>query len=166
MFNIFIHHNSWIHYMASSSRPRYWYPLRYVYRVVLGHATSRSLLVWYSPPGLTIRTCIPGVDEVYIRTPPTPPSTLAFSFSIRSSSLFSPRLAPDSDLPTSTSLQDPRLLVDVSIIFISFSSSSIQSKHRTRPHGTSELTETPVREGKVSKLCLYIPDQFKCFHSP
>ena len=36
--------------------------------VVLAHPTSRSLLVQYTPPGLTIRKCTPGIDDVYIRT--------------------------------------------------------------------------------------------------
>jgi len=81
--------------------------------VVLAHPTSHSLLVWYTPPGQTVRKCTPGIDELYISTPPTPPSTLAFPLSLRSSWLFSPRLAPGSDLPTSTSLQDPRLSVEV-----------------------------------------------------
>jgi len=82
--------------------------------------TSCSLPVGYTPPGRTVRKCTPGIDEVYIRTPPTPPSTLAFQLSIRSSSLFSTRLTPDSNLHTSTSLQDHCLLVDVSIILLIF----------------------------------------------
>ena len=36
----------------------------------------------------------------------------------------------------------------------------IQYKHRSRAHGTFELTETTVREGKVSKLRLYSCEQF------
>jgi len=112
------------------------------------------------PPRDNHQECTPGIDEVYIRTRPIPPSSLAFPLSMRSSSLFSPPLVPDSDLPTSTSLQDPLLLVDVSMIFLIFFIEFYSIKTSHMSPGTFELTETAVRERKVSKLRLYIRDQF------
>ena len=68
MFCIFIRRNSWILYVASSSH-------LCVRRDCTSTPTSRSLLVQYTPLGLTITQCTPCVDEGYIRTPP---STFAF----------------------------------------------------------------------------------------
>ena len=106
--------------------------------------TSRSLLVQYTPTGLNIRKCTPSLDEVYIRTPPSPFVFPLFLFAL---------------------LPRPHVWRQIPIYYINSLSlfEFIRSKDRTHPHGTSGLRKKAVTVGKVSKLHLYIGEEFLIF---